>query len=79
MEAARQLDIIHSGVTQVRVEVVNSEIAENARFESSIHSIPKKSLGVPFRVTRPLYKKSFVVSEGNNNFPYAVTGNGETD
>lgn len=79
MEAARQLDIIHSGVTKVSVEVVNSEIAENIRFDSSIKSISKKSIGVPFRVTRPLYKEAFAVSEWNNNFPYVVTGNGETD
>lgn len=78
-EAARKLDILHSGVAPVRVEVLDNELVENIRFVPSPDSIPRKSIGVPFGVTRPLHSETFSDSKLNRNFPYAAQGNDETD
>lgn len=79
-EAARKLDILHSGVARVRVEVLDYEIAENMRLTHSLVSIPKKSIGLPFGLTEPLQTEAFSISEPGRNFPYAAApGDSETD
>lgn len=78
-EAARKLDILHSGVARVKVEVVDNEIVEQSRFALSPSLIAKKSIGVPFGVTRPLDSEAFSNSKWNRSFPYAAGRNNEAD
>lgn len=76
-EAARRLDILHSGVARVRVEVVNTGIAESIRVAPSPDTIPKKRFGVPLGVTRP--ELSVSLSKLNRDFSYAAAGSFNID
>lgn len=78
-EAARKLDILHSGVARVKVEVVNDEIVETIRLVPSPNPIPKKSIGELFGVIRPLDHAAFFNSKHDRNFPYATVGNDESE
>lgn len=79
MEAARKLDILDSGTARVKVEVVDDEIVETIRVSSLPAPISKKSIGVPFGVTRPLDQEAYFNLKRKRNFPYVFVGNDEAD
>ena len=79
MEAARNLDILHSGIARVKVEVLDDEIADNIRLFPLPNPIPKKSIRKIFGVTRQLDDEAFFNSKRNRSFPYAIAGSDEAD
>lgn len=68
-EAARQLEILHSGVARVRVEVVNREIADDTRFKRPLDSIPIKSIAIPPGIIQSVHSAAFPVYKLNHDFP----------
>lgn len=69
MAAARQLDIIHTGVVRVKVEVVDDEIVENFRFERSPDSIPIENIEIPPGTMQLVHNKAFPMYKMNRDFP----------
>ena len=68
-EAARRLEILHSGVARVKVEVVDGEIAENPQFSKSSGSIPIENTEIPPETMILVHNKAFPIYRMKRDFP----------
>lgn len=73
MEAARQLEIIDSGVARVSVEVMNREVADDTRFKRPLDSIPIKSISIPPGLIQSVHRAAFPVYKLNRDFSNAAS------
>lgn len=74
MEAARQLEIIQTGVAKVSVEVVNVRKAEQSPYRSTRESSPIKSTGIPLAMLQSVHREAFPFYKLDRDFSDIVLG-----
>ncbi len=74
MEAARQLEIIDSGVAKVSVEVLNDEVAEHKLFEVTSDPSPIKRTEIPLAALESIHNEAFPRYELKRDFFLIASG-----
>lgn len=68
MEAARRLEIIHSGVAKVSIEVVGERLAKPESYTVSRSISPIQSAEIPIAMLDSIHREAFPVKELNRDF-----------